>query len=194
MNPEDKIGNSKNTISRLYREAKEEGKKTKGTPTDEQVERLRELGISLEKRDVVQEFIEKIEKLREIGVDVTKIAQMDNIKELAKKSGIDEIEIKNAGLNPEDKIGNSKNTISRLYREAKEEGKKTKGMPTDEQVERLRELGISLERKIKSSKELAEATMSAINDPELLDEEQQALAVIVSQTKQKGGKNGKEQS
>ena len=119
---------------------------------------------------------------------------MDNIKELAKKSGIDEIEIKNAGLNPEDKIGNSKNTISRLYREAKEEGKKTKGMPTDEQVERLRELGISLERKIKSSKELAEATMSAINDPELLDEEQQALAVIVSQTKQKGGKNGKEQS
>ena len=82
------------------------------------------------------------------------------------------------------------------YRAVKE-GKKPRGTPpTDEQVERLRELGISLERKRKrkSSKALAEATISAINNPDMLDEEQQALDEIVSQTKEKGGKNGKEQS
>ena len=82
------------------------------------------------------------------------------------------------------------------YRAVKK-GKKPRGTPpTDEQVERLRELGISLERKRKrkSSKALAEATISAINNPDMLDEEQQALDEIVSQTKEKGGKNGKEQS
>ena len=65
---------------------------------------------------------------------------------------------------------------------------------TPEQVDKLKELGISLEKKGKSSKALAEATISAIKDPDLLDEEQQALDEIVSQTKEKGGKNGKEQS
>ena len=101
---------------------------------------------------------------------------------------------KKAGLNPGDNIGNSKNTISTSYRKAKD-GKKTSSIPpTEEQVKRLKELGISLESKRKSSKELAEATISAIKDPELLDKEQQALDAIVSQTKEKGGKNGKEQS
>ena len=66
--------------------------------------------------------------------------------------------------------------------------------PTPEQVDKLKELGVSLERERKSSKALAEATISAINNPDMLDEEQQALDEIVSQTKEKGGKNGKEQS
>lgn len=66
--------------------------------------------------------------------------------------------------------------------------------PTPEQVDKLKELGVSLERERKSSKALAEATISAIKDPDMLDEEQQALDAIVSQTKEKGGKNGKEQS
>ena len=100
LNPGDNIGSSKHTISLSYRKVKE-GKKPRGTPpTDEQVERLRELGISLEKieRDAVQEFIDKLEILKRIGVDVTKITSRDNIKELAKKSGIDEKEIEKAGL------------------------------------------------------------------------------------------------
>ena len=199
LNPGDNIGNSKEKISRLYRKAKEEGKITKGTPTDEQVETLRKLGISLEKRDIVKrdivkEFIDKLEILKRIGVDVTKIADSDKIKDLAKKSGIDEKEIEKAGLNPGDNIGISKHTISKSYRAVKEGKEPGRTPPTDEQVERLRELGISLEKKGKSSKALAEATISAIKDPDMLDEEQQALDEIVSQTKEKGGKNGKEQS
>ena len=66
--------------------------------------------------------------------------------------------------------------------------------PTSEEVDKLKELGVSLERERKFSKALAEATISAIKDPDMLDEEQQALDAIVSQTKEKGGKNGKEQS
>ena len=199
LNPGDNIGNSKEKISRLYRKAKEEGKITKGTPTDEQVETLRKLGISLEKRDIVKrdivkEFIDKLEILKRIGVDVTKIANSDKIKDLAKKSGIDEKEIEKAGLNPGDNIGQSKQDISKSYRAVKEGKEPGRTPPTDEQVERLRELGISLEKKGKSSKALAEATISAIKDPDMLDEEQQALDEIVSQTKEKGGKNGKEQS
>ena len=198
LNPGDNIGKSKDNISMAYRAVKEGKKPEKTPPTDEQVERLRELGISLEKieRDAVQEFIDKLEILKRIGVDVTKIADSDKIKDLAKKSGIDEKEIEKAGLNPGDNIGLSKRSISIFYRKAKEEGKITKGTPTDEQVETLRKLGISLERKRKrkSSKALAEATISAINNPDMLDEEQQALDEIVSQTKEKGGKNGKEQS
>ena len=148
LNPSDNIGSSKSKISMSYRNARD-GKKTGSIPTEEQVERLKELGISLEKieRDVTQEFIEKIEKLKEIGVDVTKMSTKDNIKKLAKKSGINEIEIRNAGLNPEDNIGRSRNTISISYRKAKD-GKKTSSIPpTEEQVERLKELGISLEER-----------------------------------------------
>ena len=149
-----------------------------------------------EEKGVVERFIRKLEILKRIGVDVTKIADGDKIKELAKKSGIDEKEIEKAGLNPGDNIGKSKHNISMAYRAVKEGKKPEKTPPTDEQVERLRELGISLERKRKrkSSKALAEATISAINNPDMLDEEQQALDEIVSQTKEKGGKNGKEQS
>ena len=195
LNPGDNIGNYKHNISKSYRAVKEGKEPGRTPPTDEQVERLRELGISLEKKESpVKEFIDKLEILKRIGVDVTKITTLDNIKELARKSGMDEKEIEKAGLNPGDNIGKSKYKISSSYRKAKEEGKITKSTPTDEQVERLRELGISLERKRKSSKALAEATISAIKDPDMLDEEQQALDEIVSQTKEKGGKNGKEQS
>ena len=195
LNPGDNIGQRKQDISNSYRAVKEGKEPGRTPPTDEQVERLRELGISLEKKESpVKEFIDKLEILKRIGVDVTKITTLDNIKELAKKSGMDEKEIEKAGLNPGDNIGKSKYKISSSYRKAKEEGKITKSTPTDEQVERLRELGISLERKRKSSKALAEATISAIKDPDMLDEEQQALDEIVSQTKEKGGKNGKEQS
>ena len=147
-----------------------------------------------EEKGVVERFIRKLEILKRIGVDVTKITTLDNIKELAKKSGIDEKEIEKAGLNPGDNIGNYKHNISKSYRAVKEGKEPGRTPPTDEQVERLRELGISLERKRKSSKALAEATISAIKDPDMLDEEQQALDEIVSQTKEKGGKNGKEQS
>ena len=65
--------------------------------------------------------------------------------------------------------------------------------PTPEQVDKLKKLGISLEKKNKSKKEIAEAAFLAITDPDLLDSEQQALDTLISKTEEKGGKNGQKQ-
>ena len=79
----DKIGITKTYIARAYRR-NGSGEK----PTQEQVQELHNLGISLEARDVIQEFIEKLEILKEQGIDVTKIIQKDTIETLAEKSGV----------------------------------------------------------------------------------------------------------
>ena len=142
LNPNDKIGNSKNRIAQAYR-----GKGNWTPLTEEQKEELKKLGISLEKRDVTQEFIDKIKLLQSIGVDTNKLIRTDTIESLAEKSGISVKQIKEAGLNPEDKIGNSKSTITQAYR-----GKGTYTPPTKEQVEELRKLGISLNKKVARNK------------------------------------------
>ena len=140
LNPTDKIGSTKNNIALAYRG----GKGGYKPPTQEQVEELKKLGISLEKKeqDTVQKFIENIKILQEIGVDTNQLSTMDTIKSLAKKSGIGVEKLIEAGLNPTDKIGSTKKTIAMAYR-----GKGTNKPPTPEQAEELKELGISLEIK-----------------------------------------------
>ena len=128
----------------------------------------------------MREFIEKIEKLRKLGVDVSKIQSRDTIKTLAEKSGVKIIEdqANKLEIKLNDKIGNSKRYIARAYSGT---GKGTK--PTEEQVKRLLELGISLERKRRTSKEIAEATISSIKDIELADKEDKALQELVEKNK-----------
>ena len=135
LKPEEKIGTRRDNIATSYR-------KNNGYVTEEQLERLDELGISLElkERNVPQEFIETLEALKRIGVDVSKIVQRDTIGSLAKKSGISEETIKEMGLKPEEKIGTRRDNIATSYR-------KNNGYVTEEQLERLDELGISLELK-----------------------------------------------
>ena len=142
LSPEDKIGNTYNGIIQAYR-----GKGKYKPPTEEQVKELLDLGISLEKeeRNVAQEFIEKIKKLKSVGVDIIKLTNTDTIESLAKKSGIDIEQIIGAGLNPEDKIGNTNNSIIQAYR-----GKGKYKPPTEEQVKELLELGIRLEKEEKN--------------------------------------------
>ena len=69
------------------------------------------MGISLELRNVPQEFIETLERMQGIEIDTSKLTTMDTIGSLAKKSGISEEKIKEIGLNPEDKIGISKKIL-----------------------------------------------------------------------------------
>ena len=137
LNPDDNIGRSKNRITLAYR-----GKGSYKPPTQEQVEELKILGISLEEKDTVQEFIDTINTLQEIGVDITRLTTIDTIKSLVEKSGITEKQLIKAGLNPSDKIGKTKKNISQAYR-----GKGNCKPPTQEQVEKLKILGISLEEK-----------------------------------------------
>ena len=93
----------------------------------------------LNDKNAVERLIETLEKMQEIGVDVSKIVGRDTIGSLAKKSGISEEEIKEIGLNPEEKIGSRKDSIAVKYR-------KNQSYVDEEQLKRLVELGISLEK------------------------------------------------
>ena len=103
-------------------------------PTPEQVDKLKELGISLELIEInaTQEFIEKIETLINlVETDkpvVIKIKNSDTIGELAKGLGISEEQIEEAGLDSTFKIGQQKANIAGVYRDARDvvEGKKKK--------------------------------------------------------------------
>ena len=153
LEPEDNIGNKLTSMRKLYNSQAKEGNKTRGTPpTDEQVNRMQEMGImvELEKIDTIDEFIEKMEKLQGIGVDVSKIIQRDTILTLAQKTFVKQDEeliekVEREGLKLEDKIGIKLNKIRQAYSQSKE-GKKP-GMipPTDEQVNRMQEMGIMVE-------------------------------------------------
>ncbi len=96
---------------------------------------------------VVDEFIDTIIKLQEIKVDTTKLVSRDTIKSLAEKSGITEKQLIEVDLNPGDNIGGSKCSIAKSHR-----GIGQSKPPTQEQVEELKILGISLESKVKKSK------------------------------------------
>ena len=184
LEPTQKIGQKKKNIANAYR-----GKGTNKPPTKEQVEELKNLGINLEKIDTIQEFIDTIKQMKSIGVDVSKIAQSDTIEDLASKSGIDRKTLEKIGLELTQKIGQKKNNIAQAYR-----GKGTCKPPTKEQVEELKKLGISLESK-RTSKEIAEASISSLTDIEMTDKEDAELRkTIEKEKKKKGGIKRDEQS
>ena len=185
LDPANKIGQRKSTIAQAYR-----GKGNSKPPTPEQVEELEKLGIILEKqeRDTIGEFIEDIQKLQSIGVNVSYIKQNDTIATLANKSGISREEIEKIGLDPENNIGKKKYNIVQAYR-----GKGNSKPPTPEQVKELENLGITLESKRITSKEIAEASISSLTDIEMSDREEAALKELVERTKE-GGRNLDEQS
>ena len=70
----------------------------------------------MEEKDTVQEFIDTLNQLKSIGVDVSKIVRRDTIETLAKKSDISKEKIEEISLDPTQKIGAKKISISRAYR------------------------------------------------------------------------------
>ncbi|MBR2744847.1 MAG: DEAD/DEAH box helicase family protein [Clostridia bacterium] len=139
---DDKIGATKANIAQAYR-----GNGDYTSPTEEQVRILRdEYGISLERQEnATQIFIDKLKILKKYKIDTSKIADIDTIRTMAEKSGIEETEFEkmvNDGLKLEDKIGRTKANIGSAYR-----GTGKGAPPTEEQVRILKdEYGISLER------------------------------------------------
>ena len=178
-----KIGMQKNSIASAYR-----GNVNRKRPTEEQVEKLESMGINLKKRDSIQEFLDTLRILQSIGVDISKLTQKDTIETLAKKSGISRKKLEEIGLDSMKKIGMQKNNIALASR-----GKGTVKRPTEEQVEELLKLGISLEKKSRTSKEIAEASISSLTDIEMSDREDAVLKELVEKTKE-GGMNLDEQS
>ena len=173
----DKIGQTKKNIISAYR-----GKGACKKPSQEQVQELLELGISLEARDVIQEFIEKLEILKEQGIDVTKIIQKDTIETLAEKSGVvlTEEKAEELGIELSDKIGITKTYIASAHR-GKGSGKK----PTQEQVQELQNLGISLEKRKRTGKEIAGASISSIKNMEVSDKADRELQEVVKEVENK---------
>lgn len=185
LNPDEKIGKSK---SRMI-ESMKSNRNRMIPPTEEQLLRLEELGIKIdfEKKSATQIFIENLECLKDIGVDTSKITAKDTIETLAIKSNISIEKIEKIGLNPKEKIGYKKTDIIKAYR-----GKGRKKL-TEEQISRLLKLGISLEAKSRTSKEIAEASISSLTDIEMSDREDSALKELIEKTKE-GGMNLDEQS
>ena len=138
LDPMLKIGLKRTTIVQAYR-----GKGNSKPPTQEQIEKLAKLGISIEKRkrDTVQEFIDTLEILQTIGVDISKLVAKDTIETLAEKSGISKEKLEEIGLELTLKIGNQRTNIVQAYR-----GKGNSKPPTQEQIEELAKLGISSEK------------------------------------------------
>ena len=105
-------------------------------PTLEQVDKLKELGISLEEINATQEFIEKIETLINLvetdKPEVIEIKKRDTIGKLAERLGISEEQIEEAGLDSTFKIAQQKEYIAGVYRDARDvaEGKKKKRTKT----------------------------------------------------------------
>ena len=143
----------------------------------------------IENATSVESFIKTLKQLKTIGIDVSNIVQRDTIEDLASKSGIDRKTLEKIGLELTQKIGQKKNNIAQAYR-----GKGTCKPPTKEQVEELKKLGISLESK-RTSKEIAEASISSLTDIEMTDKEDAELRkTIEKEKKKKGGIKRDEQS
>ena len=173
----DKIGYTKMSIARAYR-----GKGACKKPSQEQVQELLELGISLEARDVIQEFIEKLKILKEQGIDVTKIIKKDTIETLAEKSGVvlTEEKAEELGIELSDKIGQTRGNIAKAYR-----GNGGYKKPTQEQVQELQNLGISLEKRKRTGKEIVEASISSIKNMEVSDKADRELKEVVKEVENK---------
>ena len=90
----------------------------------------------------IQRFIEKLEILKGLRIDITKMTQKDTIQTLAEKSGviITEKKAEELGIELIDRIGYTKMSIASASR-----GIGSREKPTQEQIQRLSELGISLE-------------------------------------------------
>ena len=173
----DKIGKTKKGIADAWR-----GNGTWKKPTQEQAQELQKLGIRLEVRDATQEFIEKLEILTKLGVNVAKINSSDTIKTLAKKSGIvlTEEQAKKLGIILNDKIGVVKNKIACAHR-----GNGGYKKPTQEQVQELQKLGISLEKRKRTGKEIARASIDSIKNMEVSDKVDGELEGLVEELQNK---------
>ena len=165
----DRIGVTKMNIVRACR---------RGAKNSEQVQELQNLGIRIKFKDVTQEFIEKIEILKEHKIDVTKITFKDTIQTLAEKSAvvITKEKAEELGIELSDKIGQTKVNIARAYREYENRKK-----PTQEQVKRLLELGISLEKVRRTGKEIARASIGSIKHMEISDKADKELQELVKE-------------
>ena len=138
----------------------------------------------MEKRDITQEFIEKLQILKGQKIDVSKITLRDTVETLAKKSGVvlTEEKAKELGIELSDRIGPTKANITSVYR-GNMRGKK----PTQKQIQKLSELGISLEKRKRTGKEVVRASIDSIKHMEMLDNAYSEVKILEEEVRNKRG-------
>ena len=184
LDPTEKVGARRNRITQILM-----GNVKGKLPTRDEIEKLKSLGINVEKRNMTtQDFIDLLEKIQEIGVDNSKLVYTDTIETLAKKSGVGIEKILEAGLDPKEKVGNKKRNVTQAYR-----GKGNCKPPTEEEVKQLARVGIFLDKESRTGKEIAKATISSLEEIEMIDREDKALRDLAEKTRE-GGKIENEQS
>ena len=187
LKPDDNISNKRNNIKSNYKKS-QKGEKTKGiAPTEEQVKRLKEMGVW--EKNTIDEFIEKLEKVQGIGVDVSKIVQRDTILKLVGKTLKEQEEIliqriKGIGLKPDDKIGKKIIDIKSNYKKS-QKGEKAEGIaPTEAQVEKIRSFGIKIGKEI-TGQSIGQASYTATTIE--CDEAQANLDRLIQEERTKEG-------
>lgn len=133
-------------LDKIVRKVKQVCRENETCISDEQLESLEKIGIKVkaDTRTGTEKFIDLLERLRDINVDVTKITMDGNftIRDLARKSDITTDQLIDARIDPTIHIGTLKKQIAGAYRGVAS----YKDAPTQEQVQKLLEMGISLER------------------------------------------------
>ena len=174
----------------------------------EQIEKLLNKGAEIDLWDIElpPNIIQKTNKLLEVNdFEVTGVMRdfvtiNDEVDKYDKRYSIEEkieylIKRGNIGSIKRREKDEKGNPIGRWKSDIKREYKK--GKLSEEQQRRLEEAGMVLAEKGKrgkrTSKEIAEASISSIKDMELADAEDKALQSLVEQTKE-GGINKDEQS
>ena len=101
---------------------------------------------------------------------------------MAEKSGVvlTEEKAEELGIELSDKIGITKTYIASAHR-GKGSGKK----PTQELVQELQNLGISLEKRKRTGKEIAGASISSIKNMEVSDKADRELQEVVKEVENK---------
>src|SRR5699024_415523 len=93
------------------------GNGTAKPPSDEETNKLIELGVDFSKaKSAVAILIEDLEKLKSLGIDASDIKYKNTIGTVAERKGISEEEIRKIGLNPEDKIGARISAVKQAYK------------------------------------------------------------------------------
>ena len=141
----EKIGRKLDHLKQAYK-----GNGTSRPPTQGQVRELEKIGVSLnnEKKDAIEEYIEKLKKLKQLGIEVSDIRQRDTIQTLAQRSRIfiTEEQATELEVDLNDKIGSKLNNLRNACK-----GIGTVKAPNPEQVQKLKNIGIRLNNEKKDT-------------------------------------------
>ena len=142
----------------------------------------------------ITEFIEIAEKLNNAGIEVGKLPRMrkinnkdvkNTLQDLVEQGYISEKVLNELGLDEKYKIGSYIGVAKQTYKG------KCKYLITEEEKKRLEELGIvnieekyNSSKKNRTSKEIAEASISSLANIEMTDREDEELRALLDRTKE----------